>query len=313
MVNEESGPIHHAGVLMTDFAVTGKKRSGKGLFCAGLIRDALRDGRRVVTNMDIHLDALFLPWNKSTLVRLPDSPTVEDMDAIGLGYEGDDIDEERNGIIVLDECSKFFNSRQWGDKTRQPLLDWLIHSGKLRWHVYYQMQGLEQVDKQLRSTQIEYHISVKRTDRWPIPGVTQLSKLVGLDLRFPKMHLGIIKHGCDRDSMIVDRKFYRAKDLYAAYDTEQRFLDRDHPHAVGLHSVLSPWHVEGRYLPPAPNKFIRFAYGLLGIDYVSKLRKQRNDQPKRKPKLPIVAKLGHLPPDDAVRHWQRMDRLGAFN
>lgn len=298
---------------MTDFAVTGKKRSGKGLFCAGLIRDALRDGRRVVTNMDIHLDALFLPWNKSTLIRIPDTPTVEDMNAIGLGYEGDDIDEERNGIIVLDECSKFFNARQWGDRTRQPLLDWLIHSGKLRWHVYYQMQGLEQVDKQLRSTQIEYHIAVKRTDRWPIPGVTQLGKLVGLDVRFPKMHLGIIKHGCERDSMVVDRKFYRAKDLYAAYDTEQRFLDRDHPAAVGMHSVLSPWHVEGRYLPPAPNKVLRFLFGILGVNYVAKLRQQRNDKPRLKPKLPMVAKLAHLPPDQAVKHWQRLNQLGAFN
>lgn len=298
---------------MTDFAVTGKKRSGKGLFCAGLIRDALRDGRRVVTNMDIHLDSLFLPWNKSTLIRLPDSPTVEDMNAIGLGYEGDAIDEERNGIIVLDECSKFFNARQWGDKTRQPLLDWLIHSGKLRWHVYYQMQGLEQVDKQLRSTQIEYHIAVKRTDRWPIPGVTQLSKLFGLDIRFPKMHLGIIKHGCDRDSMIVDRKFYRAKDLYAAYDTEQRFLDRDHPAAVGLHTVLSPWHVEGRYLPAPPNKALRFLYGLCGVDYVSKLRQQRNDDPRRKPKHPLAVKLGKLPEREAIRHWQRLNALGSFN
>lgn len=297
---------------MTDFAVTGKKRSGKGLFCAGLIRDALRDGRRVVTNMDIRLGALFLPWNKSTLIRLPDTPTVDDMNAIGLGYEGDDIDEDRNGIIVLDECSKFFNARQWGDKTRQPLLDWLIHSGKLRWHVYYQMQGLEQVDKQLRSSQIEYHIAVKRTDRWPIPGVTALSKLLGLDIRFPKMHLGIIKHGCERDSMIVDRNFYRAKDLYAAYDTEQRFLDREHPDAVGLHTVLSPWHVEGRYLPPAPNKALRFLYGLIGVDYVGKMRQQRSDNVRHKPKHPLVVKLARLPEREAIRHFNRLESQGAF-
>lgn len=298
---------------MTDFAVTGKKRSGKGLFCAGLIRDALRDGRRVATNMDINLAALVGPWHKGTIIRLPDTPTSEDMNAIGLGYEGDQIDEEQNGIIVLDECSKFFNARQWGDKGRQPLLDWLIHSGKLRWHVYYQMQGLEQVDKQLRSTQIEYHIAVKRTDRWPIPFITPLCKVFGLDVRFPKMHLGIYKHGCDRESLVVDRKFYRAKDLYAAYDTEQRFLDRDHPKAVGMHSVLSNWHTEGRYLPPPPPKWLRVLYGIFGYDYIAKFRQQLNTAPKRKPKHPLVVKLGHLPEAEALRHWRRLETLGAFN
>lgn len=298
---------------MTDFAVTGKKRSGKGLFCAGLIRDALRDGRRVATNMDINLAALVGPWHKGTIIRLPDTPTADDMDALGLGYEGEGIDEEKNGIIVLDECSKFFNARQWGDKGRQPLLDWLIHSGKLRWHVYYQMQGLEQVDKQLRSTQIEYHIAVKRTDRWPIPGVTALGKLIGLDIRFPKMHLGIFKHGCDRDSLVVDRKFYRAKDLYAAYDTEQRFLDRDHPAAVGMHTVLSNWHTDGRYLPAPPNKLLRAVYGIVGYDYIAKLRQQRNTAPKRKPKHPLAHRLAKLPEAEALKHWRRLDSIGAFD
>lgn len=299
---------------MTDFAVTGKKRSGKGLFCAGLIRDAIRSGRRVATNMDINLSELSLPWNKTSIIRLPDSPTVHDMEALGWGYgvEGDQIDEDQNGIIVLDECSKFFNSRQWGDKTRQPLLDWLIHSGKLRWHVYYQMQGLEQVDKQLRSTQIEFHISVKRTDRWPIPGVTFLAGLVGFDVRFPKMHLGIIKQGCDRDSLVVDRKWYMAKELYKAYDTEQKFLDRDHPQACGLHTVLSNWHTEGRYLPPRPNKLLLAVYGAFGIDYITKLRAQRNDTAKRKPKHALAVALQKLPEKERIKHFKRLESLGAF-
>lgn len=298
---------------MTDFAVTGKKRSGKGLFCAGLIRDALTRGCRVATNMDIHLEHMFLPWNKSTLIRLPDCPTADDMDSIGLGYEGEDIDEEKNGIIVLDETSKFFNSRSWGDKSRQPLLDWLIHSGKARWHVYYQMQGLPQVDKQLRESQIEYHISVKRTDRWPIPFVTPLCKSLGFDVRFPKMHLGIVKHGVERDSLIVDRQWYRAKDLYKCYNTEQRILDRDHPQAVGMHTVLSNWYTEGRYLPKQPSKPLRFIYGLLGTDYVTKLRAQRNTSPKFKPKHPLVVQLAHLPEAQRIKEWHRLESQGAFS
>lgn len=302
---------------MTDFAVTGKKRSGKGLFCAGLITDALREGRRVATNMDIFPENVLSPFHKGTLIRLPDTPTAADMEAIGKG--NDVVDDSTNGIIVLDECSKFFNARQWGDKGRQPLLDWLIHSGKLGWDVYYQMQGLEQVDKQLRSTQIEYHIAVKRTDRWPIPVITPLGKLIGLDIRFPKMHIGIIKHGCDRDSMVVDRKWYKAESMFNAYDTRQVFLDRDHPDSVGMHSVLSPWHLKGRYLPEPPPVWMRRVYNLLGIDWIKRLEQQAASHsnpatvPKLKPKLPLVVQLGKLSDDEAIRHFKRLDSLGAFN
>jgi len=292
---------------VTDFAVTGKKRSGKGLFCAGLIRDALRDGRKVATNMDIYPEHLVSPTNKNTLIRLPDCPTAEDMEHLGRGYVGD-YDDDKNGLIILDEASKFFNARQWGDKGRQPLLDWLIHSGKLGWDVYYQMQGLEQVDKQLRNTQVEYHVAVKRTDRWPIPGVTALFSVFGFDVRFPRMHLGIIKHGVERDSLVVDRKWYKSKDIVRGYDTRQVFLDREHPMSVGIHSVLSAWHVKGRYLPKPPSVFMRFLYGIIGYDW-----SKSSPPPVRKPKHPYAVVLGKLPERQAIEHFRRLDALGAFN
>lgn len=295
---------------MTDFAVTGKKRSGKGLFCAGVIRDAVRAGKRVATNMDINLDVLVGPLSKVTIIRLPDSPTVDDMEAIGIGYDGDTIDEEKNGVIVLDECSKFFNSRSWGDKSRQPLLDWLIHSGKLRWDIYYQMQGLDQVDKQLRTTQIEYHIPVKRLDRWPIPFVTFAFGLIGMDVRFPKIHLGIIKQGCDLNALKVGRKWYKAKELYGAYDTEQKFLDRDHPAACGLHTVISPWHYKGRYLGKAPSKIMQFLYNLRGIDWT---KLQQPKTPVVRAKLPLVQLLMQLPEEQRLHHWHRLESVGAFS
>lgn len=295
---------------MTDFAVTGKKRSGKGLFCVGLIRDALLSGKRVVTNMDIWPDQMLPPLSRATIVRLPDCPTVEDMESLGRGYEGE-YDDERNGLIVLDEASKYFNARQWGDKARQPLLDWLIHSGKLGWDVYYQMQGLEQIDKQVRSTQVEYHVSVKRTDRWPIPFITPAAKLFGLNVRFPKMHLGTYRHGCDSQAMIVDRKYYRGRDLWQAYDTRQVFLDRGHPDAVGLHTVLSPWHTRGRHFAWVPSEFQRRLFAIVGYNWTKSTR-QGKARIKRKPKLPQVAALAHFPPDEAVKLWHALDAQGAL-
>lgn len=249
---------------MPDYAVTGKKGTGKSLYMVGVIRDALRAGRRVASNLDIHLDKLCPPTSRATYTRIPDRPTVEDFEALGKGQEG--IEEDENGILVLDETSTFFNSRQFGDKSRQPMLDWLVHSRKYGWNVYYICQGLAQIDKQLRETQIEYHTVVKRTDKWPIPVITPMLSIVGLNVRFPKFHVGISKYGIERDALVVERKWYRGRELYPAYDTQQIFLDRDHPQACGIHSRLSSWHLRGRYLGWwKMNKHILVAGLLMGL------------------------------------------------
>lgn len=289
---------------MPDFAITGKKGSGKSLYCVGVISDALRAGKRVATNLDIRLDCLMIPVNQSTYFRLPDRPTAADLEAIGRGQDG--VCEEDNGLIVLDETSTFFNSRAYGDKSRQPLLDWLVHSRKYGWDVYYICQGLDQIDKQLRSTMIEYHTMVKRTDKWPIPFLTPLGKLFGLNIRFPKMHLGITKHGVDLNAMVVDRKFYLATDLYPAYDTQQIFLDRDHPQAVGLHSVLSAWHLKGRYLPVIYSPRVRILRSFLGLPPFPTV--EQKDMPlPRKTKLVLGALLFLAP----VAAWAFMNMSSA--
>lgn len=231
---------------MADYAITGKKGAGKSLFAVGLIRDALRAGKQVATNLDVHLSHLMNPTNKATYLRIPDRPDITDFIALGRGQAG--VVEDDNGLIILDETSTFFGARQFQDKGRQPMLDWLIHSRKYGWDVYYIMQGIGQVDKLIRDTQIEYHVSVKRTDKWPIPIITPLARMVGLKVQFPKMHLGIIKHGVDANALRLETKFYRGKELYPCYDTQQIFLDREHPAAVGLHSRLSAFHTKGRYL-----------------------------------------------------------------
>lgn len=233
---------------MSDYLITGKKGNGKTIFAVGVIRDALLAGKRVATNLDINLDKLLGPNSKASLIRLPDTIHVDDLEFLGRGQDG--CSEDENGIIVLDEVSRIFNSRSWGDKSRQPLLDWLVHSRKYGWDVYMIAQGPEQLDKQLRTTLLEYWVIVRRTDKWPIPFITPLLKtLAGIDLRLPKMHIGTIRHGFDHNALKVDRKWYKGAPLYPCYDTQQIFLDRDNPKACGLHTRLSAWHTTGRYLP----------------------------------------------------------------
>lgn len=204
---------------MADYMITGKKGNGKTLFAVGLIRDALRQKKRVATNLDIRPEMFGRYLCKQTITRIPDRPVVDDFEAIGRGQEG--VIEEDNGILVLDETSTFFNTRAYGDKARQPMLDWLVHSRKYGWNVYYICQGEGQIDKQIRESGVEYHIPIKRTDKWAIPLITGLTETLGFRVGFPKVHLGIIFQGFGQGRMFCGRKWYRGKDLYPAYDTQQ--------------------------------------------------------------------------------------------
>lgn len=289
---------------MADYLITGKKGSGKSLFAIGVIRDALAAGKKVASNLDVNMDKLASPTSKLTYIRIPDRPNVADMLALGRGQDG--VTEEANGVIVIDEAGTFLNARSWGDKERQPLLDWLVHSRKYGWDTYFIAQGLEQLDKQVRTTLLEYRVAVTRTDKWPIPLVTPIVKtLTGYRLTLPKMHIGTIRHGMERDSLVVDRKMYMAKELYPAYQTQQVFLERGHPDAVGLHTVLSAWHVHGRYLGEKRPLIERLFAQVFG-------EPRPVIRPAPKPRHHLVTLLQNLPEPERIRHFKRLEALGAF-
>lgn len=233
---------------MAFFIVTGKLRSGKSLMATARMRDRMMQGRRVATNFDLYLENM-LPVDAKAVdcIRLPDLPTVEDFEALGKGSTGS-YDESEFGLIVIDEGSGNFNSRDWADKGRQAVIDWLKHSGKLRWDVYIIVQSENMLDKQIREAFGEHLVICKRADRMSIPFVSSITKIIGFELRPPKIHVGIVRYGLRPTDPVVDRWTYRARGLYAAYNTEQKF---DRATSPGLFCYLPPYTVKGRYM----NKF----------------------------------------------------------
>lgn len=228
---------------MAVYFVTGKLGGGKTLAAVGRIRDYLLRGSRVATNLDLDLFCLLGSKKKNTVVyRIPDKPTVEDLNALGKGNES--YDEGKNGLLVLDECGTWFNSRGWGDKTRQPVINWFLHARKLGWDILFIVQDIALVDKQAREALAEHVVYCRRLDRLNIPFLGFFFKLIfGKKLPGPKVHLAIVKYGDRETSLIVDRWLYRGRDLYQAYDTKQVFRDSDD----GVYQLLPPWFSHGRY------------------------------------------------------------------
>ncbi len=234
---------------MTDFALVGKKGTGKSKNAVRHIRDFyLRDGRAVASNLDLDLCAMFGPHSRKFYVRVPDKPTAFDLDAIGHGNP-ESYDEDRNGGLFLDELGTWMNTRSFADKSRLPVLDWLAHARKHGWDCFYIMQSIAQVDKQLRESFIEFTVRHVRFDKVRVPLVGSLiAALFGPKAGYlPRFHRAVTRLGCDPQDLATDSAFFRGDDLNACYDTRQVFRE-GYPH--GTHCVLSPWHVKGRYMEP---------------------------------------------------------------
>lgn len=296
---------------MAVYIVTGKLGSGKTLATVGRIRDALLQGRRVATNLDLNLDKLInarhgkpVPASgdkpihqKIDCLRLPDKPSVDDLESIGFGT--DEINEERHGLIVLDELGTWLNTRSWADKTRQSVIDWLLHSRKKGWDVYFIIQSATMIDKQVREGVAEYHAPCKRLDRVRIPFIGGLLAFIGLKSTFPKVHVSNVRYGLDRDAPMSDRWVYRGKDLYGGYDTRQVFTDKP----ASVYSYLPPWHTKGRY----QNK----------LGFFEKLFSKKITVPT-KPLVQITAKkhlvkyLMKLPPEQRIQFFKRFQACGSI-
>ena len=241
---------------MPNYVLTGKLGGGKSLAAVGRIREYLRQGRRIATNLDLYPEKILPRDSRQTVTRLPDKPRLQDLELLGTGDGApiEEYNEEHFGLLVLDELGSWFNSRNWNDKERAGLIEWFLHARKYHWDVILIVQSEEMIDKQLRQSLCEHLVIARRMDRIAVPVVGRLVKLLtGKRVTLPKMHVASVYYGENTQALRVDRWWYRGADLYPAYRTGQVFrmdVQIHHGEAVDMrapYTVLSPWHLVGRY------------------------------------------------------------------
>jgi len=218
---------------MAVYAVTGKLGTGKTKFAVWRAQLALKTGRRVASNVDLHLAHLVGPDKvRASYIRIPDKPSAFDLESVGHGNP-DSYDEDRNGVMILDELGTWLNSRSFQDKGRAGLLDWLIHARKLGWDVYLIVQDAGMIDKQVRTALIEYEARCLRMDKVRIPIIGGwINDLAGTFRPggdggrwgyLPRFHLVAARIGEGQNAIVAERWSYRGDWLHKAYDTRQVF------------------------------------------------------------------------------------------
>ncbi len=230
---------------MAIYVFTGKLGSGKTLCAVGRLQTYLLQNRKVATNIDLELSNLIgFKSKKCQVFRIPDRPIIDDLEAIGLGYEGDYSGEENNGLIVLDECAQFLNTRNFQDKERKKITEWFVHARKKRWDVIFVIQHLNALDKQFRDMFAEHIVYCNRMDRLRIPfGFRHVFQLFGFSGNLPKIHRALVMYGTGPNAIKVDSWIYTGKSLYSSFATEQGFKSENEG---GIYQLLPPWYIHGR-------------------------------------------------------------------
>lgn len=272
---------------MPVWSVEGKLGTGKTKFCVWRAQEAIRQGRRVASNVDLFMDKL-TPERRATYIRVPDKPTAFDLEAIGSGNP-ESYDEDRNGILILDELGTWLNSRSFGDKERAGLIDWLIHARKKGWDVYLIVQDQGMIDKQVRESLIEYQCRCIRLDKIKVPVVGSILGAFHKKLKYlPRMHVTTARVGYGQNAIVAERWTYRGDDLHAAYDTRQVFTSN---YPDGAKSVLPPWD----HVPPVSTL----------QRLINALFAKPKPKPHPKPKTNLAKWLQRLPPDRRIAFMRR--------
>jgi hypothetical protein len=300
------------GLPVTDYALTGKKGTGKSKHAVILARDRyLRNGRRVTTNLDIDLLKMFGPRSRMTYVRVPDKPCAFDLVAAGSGNLS--YDEDENGGMFLDELGTWLNTRSFADKERAAVLDYFAHARKYGWDTWYIMQNIVQVDKQLRESFIEQTVRHTRFDKVRIPFIGWLLSMLFTEKAgyFPKFHTAVFRIGVNPQDLVANRSSFIGRDIQDCYDTRQVFLT-SYPH--GTHSVLSPWHVEGRYLePPKPSLWASLCDWFHRAISPAPARPVRRPVTRPDPAMArVLALAASLAPDERLRVIARYSRASML-
>lgn len=239
--------------------LSGKRGAGKSITACRLMADYVRQGRPVATNMDIKLDAMARPWSKLVCYRLPDHPTAHDFELLPLGNPNP-VEESRNGLIVLDECGTFLNSRDWQAKERKALISWLLHSRKYGWDLVLIAQHPRLVDAQIRDALCDVHASTKRADKFNIPVLGAASKfLFGKPVKMPAAHVVTFRYGFLPNAPVMQVLWFTGAEYRSMYDSLQRISSEGQQ---GVSSYLPAWHLKGRHM----SKFEMYrGVGLAGL------------------------------------------------
>ena len=230
---------------MPGWIIQGVRGEGKSLAAVGKIQEYMLRGCPVATNLDLYLDAFLPASNKTLAYRLPDHPRLADFQLLPPAYDPKYKGDDKNGLLVLDELGTWLNARNWNDKSRLEMLNWLFLSRKDHWDVILLAQDYEMIDSQVRTTLCDYLVQASRLDRQKIPYLSGLLKTFGFSGKFSRVHRYSVFYGMSTATVPQETWSFTGREFYDGYNTNQKFMNGMEP----LGGTLVDMRATYSYLP----------------------------------------------------------------
>jgi len=220
---------------MTVYATQGGLGAGKGIFAAYIMSLTYNDGDdsiRCASNYPFYTEFMGPDSTKSITVLPFD---VRYSDFISLGWGSPESSKDKFGVLILDECANFLNSRDFRHPDRAKVLDWIRHARKWHWDVYLIIQHPDHLDSQVRDL-IDNVVVLNRLDHIRIPFLSTLMDFIkffkgnGSD----KSNVSLLPHLVQASYYYkkkgaydkpINRISFLAKRYYSFYDTDLIFTD----------------------------------------------------------------------------------------
>ncbi|HFW4799210.1 TPA: zonular occludens toxin domain-containing protein [Salmonella enterica subsp. diarizonae serovar 60-67:z35:-] len=226
---------------MAVYFVTGKIRAGKGLFCSYIAMQYYRAGLRVAANYLMDTEKLG-PNCGNPVTVLPGIPSPAHLHALGRGCPEGEM--ERFGLLILDEGGTWLNKPEKG--LQADYLDWFIHSGKMGWDVYIQVQDKVLINKDIFNATGEHLVIVERKDRIRFPVISDVLEMIAPDkYGVTGTSKGILPH-------LVSARIYVGNTSYKAKPNERIFFIGSKFYGIHPSNLIFQKDVLVRDVPVSP-------------------------------------------------------------
>ncbi|WP_370618306.1 zonular occludens toxin domain-containing protein [Citrobacter meridianamericanus] len=181
---------------MTVYVTQGGLGAGKGIFAAYIMSLTYNDGDssiRCASNYPFFTEFLG-PKSAKEITVLPFN--IRSSDLKSLGWGSPESCKDKHGVLILDECANFLNTRDFKHRDRESVIDWIRHARKWHWDVYLIVQHPDHIDSQVRDL-YDQVVVLNRLDKIRIPFVSTI-------IDFIKPKKSIIPH-------IVQANYYHKK------------------------------------------------------------------------------------------------------
>lgn len=162
---------------------SGTPGSGKSLHVARDIYNRLNFNRKypnIIANFDINKSMI---KNKNANFLYKDNEDLSPDFFIEYSRENHTFGKENQTLVVVDECSLIWNSRDWNVKgqkvTRNDWLKFFVQHRKLGYNFILVSQNYRQIDRQIRAL-IEYEVTHRKVNNFKIGKLLPMSTFIAI-------------------------------------------------------------------------------------------------------------------------------------